>query len=614
MAINRFSTPANFQPESLYTPIPLDYLNNTLQAKQQQYDLGLNEQQNLIASLTKIKAREEDVPALQNINKAYESELTSITNAVNNDYGSSEWRNRFNKVKNKLSSDLSSGDLGAISQNYLNFQDWNAKVLAEKDNYNPYLDQAYERIASIKQGGGYRGYKNQDGSFNIATSGAIDKQIDRQDTADKLIKGIASDSNSDFRLSTDTKTGNSIIVNTKNEGVSPNKIAQAFRNSFGGSEAMSQIIKEANFTEQLANRQGKEFNKQAFVENKVQDLEKFVVKKYSSNNFERDIKIHNAQEWQQDANATPTYTPTKNGAAFTNPNVVQPLVEPGSSLGSIFKDSKLTGYASAKNGITDASDLQPSMDKQQTDVAKKAFNKDIEAKVARINSLGTGDKFTKQSYIEATNKAINDLKNVTLVGEQIQPKQAEVYQTLLDNSKASSLYNIAGKGNLTINQIAKEYGVDPEEIQIKPSLIHYDSVDPNQKGGSLEVTLAVKGKEFIPATTPINDNFTAETSLISEIGQNSIYKGTDTYTKDTPYELPDKGIRIYTTTIPKKNYSSGKELPFKTIVTIEDLDENGNIENTEEMSYQGFKERIGQSAKNRLLNVKNSNQSINKKD
>lgn len=600
MAISRFNNPARYNPIQTYVPLPIDDLRYSLQLKQHNYDLNKQEEMSFLDSLHKVRAREEDTPALQMINQAYESELNNIVESVNKDYGSSDWKNRFSRVKNHLGSNMSSGDLSAIHQNYNNFQDWNKKVLDEKDNYNPYLDRAYTKIAP----GFYGGYRKPDGSFNIASPSAIDKAVNREEVADSIVKGINSIGGASVKFSKDPNTGDDIIVSQSGERISPDKIRGAFRPAFANSEAMQQIQREADFNARMAQRQGREFDRDSFVQNAVNDLEDFVVSKYTMRKGDMAAKIDRMPEYR-DKTQTPVYSPTANGAAFTNPNVASEISDKNLSADPEFQ--RFVSQESMAQGRKQRSIDELYKAYYGTDAVPTKPD-DVKPQIERINKK-FDTKFTKEEYIQSFNKAIKDIKNVTLPGTQIQPEQAKVYAELLNNQKASSLYNVGGR-QLNINQIAEENKVNPEEITISPSLIHYDSVDPNHKGGNVEVTLGIKGKGFIPATTALNDNFTSETNVISEIGQNSIYKGTDTYTEKNPLFDPQRNSDIYTVTTPKKSYAAGKELPFETKVIIQPR----NGEKPIEVTYNVFKEIYGSQAISRLQQVVNSNQTLRPKD
>jgi hypothetical protein len=581
---------------------PIDYLSSRLNQAQGEYNINKAAEQSFIETIAKVRGREEDLPALRNISSAYENALTGIAEKVNRDYGSANYRQELQKLAGNLRTDLAQGDLYAINSNFNTYQAYQKQVSETKDTYNPYLDSQYTNIAP----GFYQGYKSPTG-YNISRLGAIDKAINREEVADNIIKGIGAIGGTNIKISKDD-FGNDVILTEKGERVSEDKIRSTFRPAIVNTQAFDQIQREADYEAKVAARQGREFDRNSFVAKSVGQLEDFVVNKYTRSNSQRSIDFHNIPEYQQTQNGTPTYTPSRNGAALSNPNLAPALVDPTTAFGNITRDSKLTGYGSAKVGITNAEDLErPTMDKAQLDQAKTDFNNTVNTNIQRLKS--NGFDFNKTTYLEAYNKARKDLVNVTLPGVQINPKQAETYQALLNNSKASSLYTIGGE-QLTINQIAEKYNVKPEEIEVNPSLIHYDSVDPNHKGGNMEVTLHIKGKEYVPAIVPLNDNFTAETAIVSEIGQNSIYKGQDTYTESNPLYDPQRDSDIYTVTAPKKQYSAGKELPFETTVIIAPRNGSAPIK----VPYNTFKEIYGSQAVNKLQNTMNSSQTIAPKD
>lgn len=608
MAISRYNSPAQFNPLSKYVPIPVEYLSNTLNQAQASYDINKSAEQSFIEQIGKVKGREEDLPALRNISSAYESALENIASKVNRDYGSSNYRAELNKLAGNLRTDLAQGDLSVINNNYNTYQAYQKQLISEKDNYNPYLDTQFLNLAGKEMSPTgqslYRGYKNSDGTYNTSSLGAISKAVNREEVADSIIKGIGSIGGTNIKFDKDAY-GNDIILTEKGERVSADKIRNTFRPAIQNTEAYNQIIKEANYNQAIAQRQGRDFDRNAFVNQAVGQLENFVVNKYTRSSSDRSVDFHNIPEYQQDKTDSPIYTPTRNGAALTNPNVAGEIsnATPGSDpgyLAFIAQESQAQGRKQRP--------LDELYKAYYGTTAPPVKVDQIKPQLDRVNK-NSDSKFTKDEYIAAHNKGIKDLANVTLAGVQIQPQQAGVYQQLLNNSKASALYNVGGK-QYTINQLAQEYNVKPEEIDVTPSLIHYDSVDPNLKGGNMEVTLHIKGKEYVPALTSLNDNFTAETAIISEIGQNSVYKGQDTYTENNP--LPDdaRDSDIYTITVPKKQYTAGKELPFETTVVIAPRDGRGPMR----VPYSTFKEIYGSQAVQRLQKTINSNQTIAPKD
>ncbi len=597
MAIQRRSTPATFSPLNTYVQLPTDYLASNLAMQQGQYDINKQSEQTFIENLAKIKGREEDLPSLRNISNAYQSELENIANDVNRDYGSSSYKNRLQKLAGNLRTDLAQGDLYAINSNYNTYQAYQKQIQDAKE-YDPLLDSEYTNNAK----GFYSGYKGPNG-YNISKLGSINPGINAFEEADKVVKGINSLSEGSYRVITDPTTGNRQIINSKGEYISREKIQNTFRQGFQNTPAYNQLVDKVTRRAKIAQRRGEEFDPKAELTSQLGELENSVVNKYLMSKTSTDTDFKDGAEWQQDQNATPVYTPTRNGAALTNPNVAGEI-----SNASTSSDPDFLRFVSQE------SQAQGRKQRPIDELYKAYYGTsappikvdDIKPQLDRINK-NSDVKFTKDEYISSFNKAIKDNRNITLAGVQIQPKQAEVYQQLLNNSKASALYNVAGE-QLTLNQLATKYSVKPEEIEVTPSLIHYDSVDPNLKGGNMEVTLHIKGKEYIPALTSLNDNFTAETGVISEIGQNSIYKGQDTYTEENPLEYKD--TFIHTITVPKKQYAAGKELPFETTVVVTPKNGDKPIK----VPYSAFKEIYGSQAVQKLQKTINSNQTVAPKD
>jgi hypothetical protein len=290
MPISRFDYVPGQPIVNTYVPLPYEEIVRNVRERQHEYDVNKTLEQGLLGQIAKIKARNEDIPALQQINKTYEDELNSIADSVMKDYGSSGYREKLNKLGQKLSSDLTSGDLFAIGTNYQGLQDWIKQKQDFKESpYKEYLDEKYTEIAP---GGFYKGYKKSDGSFNIQQPGNIDKYIDRDKAADDLINGINSLGYADFKLTKD-EFGNSYIVNEKGEHISADKIRSTFRNLFSNSEAAKQLVREADFRARMF---GEDRNK--IIQDSLKTLEDGVISKYTMSKYDKDLKIHDMPKWQ----------------------------------------------------------------------------------------------------------------------------------------------------------------------------------------------------------------------------------------------------------------------------------------------------------------------------
>ncbi len=359
----------------------------------------------------------------------------------------------------------------------------------------------------------------------------------------------------------------------------------------------------------------------------------------------------------KDVEKTPTdvYDPNANGAAFTNPNafipdkpgfidkvkdflkgsvgmdntpeVVKNMVEggytvaetsgmdkDGQRLRKYYKDGKMissTEYDKVEKGVRDQLAT-----KKTRDIISSSFDRLKTTEVpTSLDVRGVGR--SKEEYEANQIKALKDIQNVTLSGKQVGEDQAKLYGDLLERAGGSQLYNVQGASKpMTLSEIADEEEVEVKDIKIHPNLIHYENLDRDRPGGGLEVSIQV-GKRSIPAFTPLNDNFTSSTGLISQIGQNSIYQGHDTYTEKKPLKVPHgdgSTTNIHTWTVPKKDYSPGKEVPFETIVIVEDVDKNGKVTDKEELPYSVFKEKMSRRADIQLKKTIGSGKSLNTSD
>lgn len=314
MAISRRSNPANFRPTSLYVAPPIDYLASNLNRAQEAYDINKSAELSFLEQLTKVRARKEDNDALRNISSAYERELENIANEVNRDYGSSNYRNRLQKLASNLRTDLTQGDLNAISSNYNTYQAYQEQVQKAK-SYDPLLDSEYTNIAE----GFYRGYKGENG-YNISRLGSINEGINEFEEADKIVKGINSIS-SDVPTVTQDAYGNDVIINDKGEFITENKIRATFRPAFQNSPAYRQIIQKADQEARIAERTGKAFNRNTYIGNAIANLEEAVVNKYRMSKTSTNVDINNRPEYQQDKNKPVGSTSIGTTEVYQNPAI-----------------------------------------------------------------------------------------------------------------------------------------------------------------------------------------------------------------------------------------------------------------------------------------------------
>jgi hypothetical protein len=405
MAISRFDYVPGQPIVNTYVPLPYEELLNNVSMKQQQYDTNKAYENMLVGQLAKVKAREEDIPALKGINKKYEDELTTIANDVMKDYGSSQYKERISKLSNTLANDLSSGHLYALNSNYQNYEGYNKMLQDYKEGpLKQYLIDNFEGIESKTKGGGYAGYLNPDGSFNIQRAGNIDKYIDREKSADDIVKGINSLGYSDFKISGPDKFGNQYLMDAKGEYIDASKVRNTFRPLFKQSEGYKQLRREA---ELLSKQQG--IDPDAYVDNAMNQLEQGVVSKYVYSKSDKGGSIHSGSEWQygagQEALAN-NLAPTTSTSATVNPLKPEMIEidEEGKVANTVpmMKDSDW--YLDGKQiSILEAADLKRSGHKVPglTSVLKPEVQ-------AKINNTTQTIQAVKKNYKDMLGKTLTD--------------------------------------------------------------------------------------------------------------------------------------------------------------------------------------------------------------
>jgi hypothetical protein len=631
MAINEFDYVPQQRVIDTYVPLPYQEINHALAVDQNKYDVNEAQNEENEDNFLKVMSLERDTAHRDEILKRYRQEMADKYDAVKGDYG--QLGSFVKSQSRKIKSDLAYGALGTIHNNYLARQRDLEEIDNNKDlthDQKQYLKQAaYDNYGGVQrelgQGETYNRYSGIPGAKYINRE-KLAEYLGKDYKANKIKTGVWSEG-ADGKIYKKTSYGKEEVTEREiYEGVMPTLQSHPELTAYMRQEAASKFYGNPDATEDDIND---------YINQQYHTATSRVAKKYGykQEEFDTDIKWKPKYAYDEEkglGDYEPKYTPGANGAVFTNANVQNLMPSLQTTDGKL--QTKAYKIWDDKSGTyKDVDQMTWLRDKRSGGVHPKhvayadADPLKVYASDPKVKDLvnkrlkADGLKTPSAEYIKQTvadyQKAIKDTQNVTLPGDKINPKQAAIYTDLLERSKSSDLYTVQGYGNLTITELAEKLGVAPEDIKIKPNLIHYESIDPNRKGGMVEATLAVKGKGYIPAMVPLNDNFSAETSLISEIGQNSVYKGDDTYTDANPYVLASEDDQgnpvntvITTSTVPKKNYTQGKEYPFKTSVTVKDVDANGNVipGSEEEMPYEVFKSRMAQKAKERLKNVSNS--------
>ena len=505
MAVSRFTTPANFSPTSQYVQRPIGLYQQNLANQQEEYDIAAANTKALQDQIIKTQAREEDLPALKKINSAYSNALDSIVESSHKDLGSSHYRDKLNKLASNLKADMTTGNLAAIQSNYNTYQAYQKQLLEQKDNYSPYLDSQYLNIAP----GFYQGYKKSDGTYNISKLGPINKAVDRYDAADKTVKGINSIGGSTPKFSKDAY-GNDVILNEKGEFINPEKIRGAFRPAFVNTEAYQQIIQEANHNEAVANRKGVEFDKTAFINNTVNEIENSLVNKYRKSQIDRSVDFHNIPEYQQEK--TPGSATTSNTQLYDNPSVVPEIpninfdekdqIIPPQGLKYSIREGFIGGSSIPGLGNSFANEYSLGIDqkalKEQTD-----FLDNLKKSNPQLANFSNKDAYS--AYKDAV---INNSKISSPTAEINNEKLREAYSNKVFKGGINNrgLSVVASNGVNTkisgLERVAKDLGLGKDELRDQLNNGRVSGFVNGDKPGMFKTTII--DKEGKPVTLAVD--------------------------------------------------------------------------------------------------------------
>lgn len=296
MAKNRFEMPQIAEQRnnyvSQYVPLPLEEIAGAVRAKQQEQDNNKAEQAKLLQDIAKINARQEDMGRLRDYNNSLDGELTKLADKVYGDTTDSSWKSEFTKMKNRVATDMSSGKLHAIKNNYDVYQKYQEARSKEKD-YQAYRDRGFWDITE----GNYQGAYGEDGKLNISNLDGFNERIDREKIADDIVKGINAVDINGVRaeVSFDEQGG---VWKNKLTGqvISADKIAKTFDGAFQQSKAMDDILNEASFMEKQAAKMGKSFDRKQFVEQAYSQLRNSMIAKYTMSKSNPDQDFNYAPE------------------------------------------------------------------------------------------------------------------------------------------------------------------------------------------------------------------------------------------------------------------------------------------------------------------------------
>lgn len=207
-----------------------------------------------------------------------------------------------------------------------------------------------------------------------------------------------------------------------------------------------------------------------------------------------------------------------------------PLIFPKMEVKGIPKDQKGSYAYQFNHIVNNASERQ----KQLTPRNEEVFKKDFE--LAKENS-----------------------KNITESGEQLTKENSPIYENYLKGAALNSPTLAEGESEPKIlREVIRDLNLSKsDKLELVPTLLNRTS--PNSKlGANIEGQIYVNGQPIKAFATRLSDQFDSASTELNDILQNSIYKGSDTYTKEQPKVSSsiiktDKGDFApvyYTTTIP----------------------------------------------------------------
>lgn len=279
----RFYQPRQREYQSTFNAVPLEFLNNTLKAKQADFDKAELYQNDLMKNLN-VTARKQDIPKLKEIQDQYSQRVEKLADQYKGDKGSYGFIKELRNLAVDMNKDLTAGSLYAIKTNKEAFDQWNKTVKEQKDAYKPYLDEAYTNIADPF----YKGAVDEEGQLNITSPGRIDPYLDRAKRADEIVKGIAAEGNAGWQIQ--TRNGQNYIVDSKGKAVTNEKIKETFLPAFQQTEEFNQLHREANFLDKSGILAKAGLNKDQYIQQQTEELLKGVQSKYRMSEYDVNAK------------------------------------------------------------------------------------------------------------------------------------------------------------------------------------------------------------------------------------------------------------------------------------------------------------------------------------
>lgn len=123
---NLFERPIAAQPLSEFVELPLQFIDNALERRQQRYDQGMAAMQAFEDEFLKLGYLPGDADRHLELRQGYETRLDAIADAVGDDY--SRVLPQLNRITRDLKQDMSYGELGAQNRAYLQAMEFKKQV------------------------------------------------------------------------------------------------------------------------------------------------------------------------------------------------------------------------------------------------------------------------------------------------------------------------------------------------------------------------------------------------------------------------------------------------------------------------------------------------------
>ena len=239
---NLFEKPIAANPMSRFVAMPLDFMQNALQQKQNRYDKARADMDVLEDSLLKTNALTGDRERQQAILKGYDDEISAIaeTGDLSNVQG------QLDSLKRKMSRDMAYGELGAINSNFSKASKYSENI---GKLYSANKIKGAGRDLSMKSISDFKTTPNGDGSYATFSGYTPSNLTNPLKSIRDSIKAIHAKYDEEGQEFVDENT---VISNLNNEIVNNpeilNSMRESFMASYGGDNSKEDFAKYYNKT------------------------------------------------------------------------------------------------------------------------------------------------------------------------------------------------------------------------------------------------------------------------------------------------------------------------------------------------------------------------------